>query len=90
MITLLNRRTGNGAVGTEYAAVAFFGFEQGTAGFAIVIPLAGIRGHDLGFPVTTLGAGNVGLQDDCFTHCHILTWGASDLFFKNYIPDSRK
>lgn len=68
MITLLDRRTGNGAVGAEYAADAFFGFEQGTAGFAIVIPLAGIRGHGFGFPVATFRAGNYRLQDDRFTH----------------------
>ena len=58
-ITLLDRRTGNGAVGTEYAAVTFYGFEQGVACFAIVKPLAGIRGHGLCFPVTTFRTGNL-------------------------------
>jgi hypothetical protein len=56
---LLDRRTGNTAVGAKYTAVAFFGFEQDTAGFAIVKPLAGIRGHGLGFPVTTFRTANL-------------------------------
>ena len=58
-VALLDRRTGNGAVGTEYTAVTFFGFEQGAAGYAIIKPLAGIRGHDLGFPVTTFRTANL-------------------------------
>ena len=56
---LLDRRTGNGAVGAEYATVAFFGFEQGRASFAFVKPLASIRGHGLGLPVTTFRTGNL-------------------------------
>ena len=58
-VALLDRRTGNGAVRAEYATVTFFGLEQDTAGFAIVKPLASIRGHDLGFPVTTFRTGNL-------------------------------
>jgi hypothetical protein len=58
-VALLDRRTGNTAIGAKYATVAFFGFEQGAAGFAIVKPLASIRWHGFGFPVTTFRTGNL-------------------------------
>lgn len=59
IISLLYRRTGDAAIGAKYAAITFFGFEKDTAALAIVEPLAGIRGHGFGFPVTAFRAANL-------------------------------
>jgi len=48
----LNRRAQYITVGTEYATITRFGFEQYVALLAFIKPLTGIGGHGFGFAVT--------------------------------------
>ncbi|MCK1341652.1 hypothetical protein IVB38_38150 [Bradyrhizobium sp. 38] len=59
----MNRRTGNGAEGTEHAAVASERLQALAAAFAVIEELASVGRHDLGSSVTALGTRDRGVQD---------------------------
>lgn len=55
---LLNRRAFDRTVRAKHAAIAFFGFKQGSAGLAVIEKLAGIGRHGFRFGVSTVRTGN--------------------------------
>jgi hypothetical protein len=61
---ILNRRAGDGAERTEYAAVARFGLQQRLAMRAFVEKLAGIGRHLLFFGKTAYRTGDRTISDD--------------------------
>ena len=63
----LHRGAGHRAVGAVHTAIAGLGPQDGMAGLAFIEPLAGIRGHALGFAVAALRTRQDGVQDH-FSH----------------------
>ena len=59
----MNRRTGNGAEGTEHAAVAGERPQALAAASAVVEELASVGRHNFGSSVTALGTRDCGVQD---------------------------
>ena len=68
LCTALYRWARNCAVGTKNTTITLLWFEQATAAFTLVIPLAGICGHSFCFFVTTFWASNCRLQNEFFAH----------------------
>lgn len=64
--TDLDRRARHRAVRAVHAAIAWFGFQHGVAGFAFVKPLAGVGRHDFGFAVAALRTSQGRIRDHRF------------------------
>ena len=66
--SLLKRWAGYGSVRAEDKAITLSGFQNNSALLALVEPLTGIFGHNLGFLMPTYRTGDRRLQDDLFGH----------------------
>jgi hypothetical protein len=66
----LNRRAGDGAIGTEDAAVALLRLQLSAPTFAVVHVLTSVRRHRLDRLIPTLGARDRGLELNYSIHHH--------------------